>query len=797
MRNHAQYVLSATVCLTLTLRLGAATPDAFFTRYCTVCHNQNLRTGGLALDTTDVASIPEQAEVWEKVILKLQLGMMPPQGVPQPDEASRREVIQYLEAELDRAAAAHPNPGRPLLHRLNRAEYRNAIRDLLGFDVDVSSLLPADNSTYGFDNIAEGLGISPALLQAYLAAARRISAAAVGDARAGAGGVTYSVRQDLSQDTHIEGLPLGTTGGAVFRHVFPADGYYDFRIRLYRTNLDTTRGLEQPHRTELTIDGARVLLATIGGNHDLAALQENTTDFSDAIEADRLRVRVFVKAGERDVAAAFLDEVPAHFATRRLQGFVRDFSTYDAEGAPHIKSLTIQGPFESKGAAHPVGDRIFVCRPRIAAEETACARRILSGIARRAWRRDLSAAEADGLMSFYKRGRTDADFNAGIELALRRILAAPSFVYRAEAEPGGLASGAIYRIGDFDLASRLSFFLWSSIPDDALLGLAAKGQLHQPEVLAREVRRMIADPRAHALVENFAGQWLQLRNLNGIVPDNEKYPDFDDNLRQAFRQEAEMFFQSIIGEDRPIPDLLTADYTFVNERLARQYGIPNVVGSEFRRVHLEDENRRGLLGKGAILLVTSHANATSPVLRGKWVLENILGAPVPPPPPDVAALKETEAGAVPRTMREQMEQHRVNAVCAGCHKSLDPIGFALENFNEIGGWRTANEGGIPLNTAVTLFDGTNVAGVIDLRRNLAKRPGLFVQTFTEKLLTYALGRGLGYEDVPVVRQILQATPDYRFGALVLNIVKSAPFQMRVKAAEPAAPASARAEILIK
>jgi hypothetical protein len=538
---------------------------------------------------------------------------------------------------------------------------------------------------------------------------------------------------------------------------------------------------------ELSIDGERVLLATIGGNQDLAALQKNTTDVSDAIEADRLRIRVFVKAGERDVAAAFVEEVPARFATRRLQSFVRDFNTYDAEGAPHMKSLTIQGPFESKGAAEPVG-RIFVCRPantadaRLTPEENSCARRILSALAHRAWRRNLSPAETDGLMSFYQTGRKHGTFDSGIEFAVRRILAAPSFVYRAELEPETVKPGESYRISDFELASRLSFFLWSSIPDDTLLDLAAQNKLHQPGILAREVRRMVADSRAEALVTNFAGQWLELRNLQGIQPDPEKFPDFDDNLRQAFRREAELFFESIIKEDRPVPDLMIADYTFVNERLARQYGIPGVFGSDFRRVHLADENRRGLLGKGAVLMVTSHANATSPVLRGKWVLENILGSPVPQPPPDVPALKETEPGATPLTMREQMEQHRANPVCAGCHKTTDAIGFALENFNEIGGWRNASEGGVPLNTAVTLADGAKVDGARDLRMALTKDPETFVQTFTEKLLIYALGRGVTWQDMPAIRHILSDSrpQDYRFSALVLGIVNSVPFEMRMK-----------------
>jgi hypothetical protein len=767
---------------------SAAASRAAFDKYCVGCHNQKLKTANLTLDTADLTKVAEHGEMWEKVILKLNLGMMPPSGLPRPDENLRRGVVQYLQTELDRPAAEHPNPGRPLVHRLNRSEYGNAIHDLLGFDVDVASLLPPDDSSYGFDNVAEALGSSPALLQAYLAAARKISAVAVGDPHMEAGGVTYAVRQDLSQDTHIEGLPLGTTGGAVFRHVFPADGYYDFRIRLYRTNLDTTRGLEQPHRMELSIDGERVLLATIGGNQDLAALQKNTTDVSDAIEANRLRIRVFIKAGERDVAAAFLEEVPARFATRRLQSFVRDFNTYDAEGSPHLKSLTIQGPFESKGAAQPVG-RIFACRPpspaKDSADENACARRVLSTLAHRAWRRNLSSPETDGLMSFYQTGRKAGNFDSGIEFALRRILAAPSFVYRAEIEPDALKPGEIYRIGDFELASRLSFFLWSSIPDDTLLDLAAQNKLHQPEILAREVRRMIADPRAAALVGNFAGQWLELRNLQGIQPDPEKYPDFDDNLRRAFRQEAELFFESIVKDDRPVPDLMTADYTFVNERLARHYGIPGVFGSDFRRVQVTDENRRGLLGKGAVLMVTSHSNATSPVLRGKWVLENIMGSPVPPPPPDVPALKESEPGAIPQTMREQMEQHRANPVCAGCHKTTDAIGFALENFNEIGGWRSTSEGGIPLNTAVVLADGTKVDGARDLRMALTKNPETFVETFTEKLLIYALGRGVTWQDMPAIRHIMnEAQPqDYRFSAVVLGIVKSVPFEMRMKVSD--------------
>ena len=756
---------------------------ALLNQYCVTCHNQRARTAGLLLDSADLNRIPEHAELWEKVILKLQLGMMPPQGMPRPEAAATRGLVSFLQTTIDQAAAAHPQPGRPLVHRLNRTEYTNAIHDLLGVDVDAAAWLPPDDAAYGFDNVAEALGTSPALLQACLTAARRISAIAVGDPEIGAGGTTYSVRQDLSQDHHLDGLPLGTIGGIALQHPFPLDGYYDFQIRLYRTNLDTTRGLEEPHQVELALDGARVLLASIGGADDLQALQKNTTDTSNRIEATRLRARVFVKAGQRDVTAAFLEETPAMLSTRRLEGFVRDFNTYDAEGAPHIKSVTIRGPFEPKGTAKPIG-KVFVCRPANAADETPCARKIVSTLTRRAYRRTPSQHEIADLLSFYQRGRIGGTFESGIDLALRRMLAAPSFVFRAEDEAPQARPGTAYAISDFDLASRLSFFLWSSIPDDELLDLAGKGRLSQPEVLGQQVRRMLADARSERLVSNFSGQWLELRNLPRIVPDPELFPDFDDNLRQAFRSEAELFFGSIVREDRNVLDLLRAEDTFVNERLARQYGIPGVLGSNFRRVHVTDEARRGLLGKGALLMVTSHANSTSPVLRGKWVMENILGAPVPAPPPDVPALPEAAPGAAPRTMREQMELHRANPVCAGCHKNFDPLGFALENFNVEGSWRTANEGGVPLDTSVTLADGTKIRGAAGLNEYLAQHSDLFVQTLTQKLMVYAIGRGLTYEDMPVIRQILHEAQgrDYRFSALVSGIVRSLPFRMRMKAA---------------
>ncbi len=555
---------------------------------------------------------------------------------------------------------------------------------------------------------------------------------------------------------------------------------------MWRTNLSAIRGLQDRHQVEIAVDGQRILLATIGGDDDLVRLQKNPTATSDEIEATRLRIRTHVKAGTRTVTAAFLEETPWTLETARLQPFVRDFSNpFAAEGAPHVQSLSVEGPYNVAPPGSPPAETLFLCRPSSAVSDVSCARRIVAAFARRAYRRPLDRTELDGLIAFYKEGRANSgSFDGGIEFALRRILASPSFVFRPEREPETVAPGTPYRVGSYELASRLSFFLWSSIPDDELLRVAAAGTLSKPDVLRGQVRRMLADPRASALVENFAGQWLQLRNLRGITPNPETYPDFDDNLRQAFRTEAEMFFASIVGEDRSVLDLLTANDTFVNERLAEHYGIPNVFGSYFRRVTLTDDARRGLLGKGAILLVTSHATTTSPVRRGKWILENLLGSPPPPPPPDVPALKEPVPGAAPKTMREQMEQHRSIPGCAGCHKSMDPLGFALENFDVDGTWRTKNVGGFALDTADVLPDGTRIDGVVGLRDAILKRPDVFVQTLSEKLLVYALGRGLTPEDMPTVRAVVRnaRNRNYRFSALVAGIVSSVPFQMRMKEA---------------
>jgi mono/diheme cytochrome c family protein len=761
--------------------------QATVTQYCLTCHSARLKTGGLSLEGLDVAQVSHDRTTWEQVVRKLRVGAMPPFGMPRPDRETTDRLIGFLEGELDRTAADRPWPGRPVLRRLNRAEYANAIRDLLGLDVDVTALLPPDEAAFGFDNVADAQNSSPALLQAYLAAARKIAAVAVGDPGIGVGSDSYTARQDLSQDVHVEGLPLGTVGGLRARHVFPVDAEYEIQIRLYRTNLSALRGLEDPQDLEVTLDGSKIHSAKFGGPDDLVALQTNPTETSDTIEATRFRTRVFVKAGEHDVAAAFLEKTAPIFETTRLQRFIRDFANpFDAEGAPHVQSITIQGPYNTKGADVPPSPRVFICKPATAADETSCARRIITGLARVAYRRPLPDAEIDDLLSFYVRGRTGGTFRSGIQLALRRMLASPSFVFRPEAEPENVAVGEPYRISDFDLASRVSFFFWSTIPDAELMRLAGERKLSKSDVLARQVRRLIADPRASAFVGNFAGQWLQLRNLRGKVPNSDLFPDFDDNLRQAFQREAELFFESIVKEDRSVLDLLTADYTFVNERLARHYGIRDVFGSDFRRVRLADDARRGLLGKGAVLLATSHTTTTSPVLRGKWVLENVVGAPPPPPPADLdTALKADGPGAPAKTMREQMEQHRRSPICANCHRVIDPIGFAMENFDVVGSWRTRTEDGLPIKTDDVLTDGTRITDVVSLRQALLRRPDVFVQTLTEKLMVYALGRGLTAEDMPAVRAVVRnaKTRGYKFSDLVLGIVSGSSFQMRVKLGE--------------
>jgi len=749
-------------------------------RYCVTCHNERTKAGGLTLDTQSLGTIGDAAAAWENVLRKVRTRTMPPQGMPRPDEATYLRLTSWLESELDRAAAAKPNPGRPLIRRLNRTEYANAVRDLLALDVDVASLLPPDDSAFGFDNISELLGSSPALLERYLTAADRISALAVG-ASVAPGSETYRVRQDRAQDQHIEGLPLGTVGGLVVTHTFPLDGEYRFSLELYRNNLETIRGLEHPHQIEITVDGERVFLATVGGDTEKDATG-SVTDRMDAIDA-RLQVRVPIKAGPRAVGATFVRKIGA--GTQRLRPFLRSSAgTYDSTGRPHIETLTVAGPFNPTGPGDtPSRRRVFSCRPAKAGDEEGCARTIITSLARRAFRRPVSNADVSRLLTFYRTGRAKGSFEEGVQMALRRILASPSFAFRVEDDPPKAAAGTIHRISDIALASRLSFFLWSSIPDDALLEAAERGQLKTPAELERQVRRMLADPRADALVTNFAGQWLHVRNLRNIVPNHDEFPDFDDTLREAFRRETELFFGSIMREDRGVLDLLTADHTFVNERLAKHYGIPNVYGSHFRRVTLDEDARRGLLGKGSLLMVTSHADRTAPVLRGKWILENVLGAAPPPPPGPVPPL-ETSDASQPRSLRERMEAHRVSPSCSGCHKVMDPIGFAMENFDAVGTWRT-HEAGLPIDSSGQLADGTKVDGVIALRDVLVRRSDLFVGTFAEKLMTYALGRGLQHYDMPVVRAVVRdaSRENHRFSAYILGIVKSAPFQMRRAADE--------------
>jgi Protein of unknown function (DUF1592)/Protein of unknown function (DUF1588)/Protein of unknown function (DUF1585)/Protein of unknown function (DUF1587)/Protein of unknown function (DUF1595)/Planctomycete cytochrome C len=753
--------------------LQAATDPGVIGKYCVGCHNQRLKTGGLVLENLDPSQAPANAEVWEKVIRKLRANAMPPPGMPQPNSAVRESFIAYLEDHLDRSAEVHPNPGRPVLHRLNRAEYANAIRDLLALDIDAASLLPPDDAAYGFDNISDALGLSPALQEHYLSAALKIGALAVGDPHVTPGSETWRIKQDLSQNQHIEGMPLGTVGGTRVLYNFPLDAEYTFQAKLFRTNLNIMRGLSTEHQVEFAVDGQRVRLATLGGPADLAALFDKPTDTGDAIDA-RLRVRIPVKAGPHEVTVAFL-QGPMVSAPDRLQPYIRSsVDNFDWAGLPHIQTFAITGPFDATGPGDtPSRRRIFTCH----STDAACARQIVSTLARRAYRQPVTEADVNLLMKFVGQVGNRASFEGGIETALQRILASPKFVFRVERDPADGPS--VHRISDVELASRLSFFLWSSIPDDELLNTASEGQLHNPAILEREVRRMLADPKAEALVANFAGQWLHLRNVPNVLPNSDLFPDFDDNLRQSMRRETELLFESIIREDHNVLDLLTADYTFVNERLARHYGIPDIYGSRFRRVAITDDARKGLLGQASILSVTSHAERTSPVVRGKFILENILGTPVPPPPPDVPVLKETADGEAPKTMREQMAEHRANPSCATCHKIMDPIGFALENFDAVGEWRTREAGGA-IDASGELADGTRIDGVVALRQALVRRPDAFASTLTEKLLTYGLGRGLDYYDMPVVRGIVRdaARSDYRFSAIVMGIVRSTPFQMR-------------------
>ena len=770
------------------------TPErALLDRYCVACHNERLQTAGLELDTADVTDVSADPALWEKVVRKLRARAMPPAPRPRPDEATYARFIARLETDLDAVAAGDPNPGRTeAFHRLNRAEYRNVIRDLLALDVDVAELLPADDGSYGFDNIAGVLGVSPTLLERYLSAAKKVSRLAVGSPDMPPTALTWHLAADYPQDDRIEGLPFGTRGGIAIPFNFPLDAEYVIRLRLGRDTLDSLAAFEVSHELDVSLDGEHLRTFHVGEPPPEGA--ERTSDEyrtwrNSQRDADADWVlRIPVHAGPRTLRAAFRKKTSAYPETLR-QPYLRPYTNTtggDTRYQPYLSSVVVTGPYEASGAPPveetPSRARVFTCRPESGdvAGGRDCAREIMSTLARRAYRRPIGERDIDVLLGFYDEGSTEGGFEAGIELALRRLLVSPEFLFRVVRDPSDAAPGLNYRLTDLELASRLSFFLWSSIPDAELLDTAVAGRLRQPEVLEAQVRRMLADERASSLVENFAGQWLYLRNIPALVPDENRFPDFGEGLRRAMQRETELFFESVMREDRSVLDLLTADYTFVNERLARHYDIPNVYGSHFRRVKLADPARRGLLGQGSILAATAYPTRTSPVLRGKWVLENLLGTPPPLPPPDVPSLEETAGDGRALSMREAMEQHRANPVCSSCHRLMDPPGFALEQFDAVGKHRTHNEADAPIDASGILPDGTVFEGAAGLRDALLQRPDLFVTTLTEKLLTYALGRGVEHYDAPAIRTVVRdAERDgSRFSSIILGIVESLPFQMR-------------------
>ncbi len=757
----------------------AATPREFLDEYCVVCHSEKGRTGGLSLEKIDPGNPAQGAQTWEKVIKKLHTGSMPPQGMPQPEASEVKEFLSTLESALDRAALAKPNPGRSTLHRLNRNEYANAVHDLMALDVDAASLLPPDDESYGFDNNADVLGMNPLLLERYVSASRKVSRLAVGDPGITASATTYRTRPDLSQNDRLDAMPLGTRGGIIAKHFFPLDGEYSVRVKLARNTVDVIRGLEQEHDVEVLLDGARIHLAHIGGAEDTDAVQKNPVEAAVGIEA-RCSAKFKVKAGPHEIAVTFLKKNSAE-NDMLLQPFLRTtVDPVDEVGLPHLEHMIVAGPFNPTGSGDTPSRRaIFICQPGKGMEEVACAKKIIANLAKHAYRRPVTDADVEGILSYYQSGRNKGNFETGIETSLRFILASPEFIYRFEKDPANAPE--VYRLNDLELASRLSFFLWSSIPDDTLLNLAQQGKLKEPAVLEQQVRRMLADQKSERMVANFAGQWLFLRNLRNISPDVAEFPDFDDNLRVAMRRETELFFGSIVHEDRSTLELLNANYTFLNERLARHYGVKGIYGNDFRRVPVAEDARRGLLGQASVLTVTSYATRTSPVLRGKFILSNFLGTPPPEPPPNVPALKENNEGGKPKTVRERMQEHRANPACAVCHKVMDPLGFSLENFDAVGRWRVV-DAGAPIDASGELLDGTAVAGPAQLRQALLNHADSFVGTLTEKLLIYALGRGLDYNDAPVVRAIVHesAKDKYRFSDLVMGIVKSNQFQMRRK-----------------
>jgi len=790
--------------------------QAILRQYCVSCHSPQVKSGGLILSMQDLANPGEHAVTYEKVVRKLRAGVMPPVGMPRPPKPAYDGFASWLETELDAAAAAHPNAGRTeALHRLNRAEYQNAIRDLLALDVNAADLLPADDGSYGFDNIAGVLKVSQTLMERYLSVAGTVGRLAVGEPPRTPEAVTYRLSPQLPQYDHVEGLPFGTRGGALIHHIIPANAEYDIRVQLQRASGAAISGLSEPHDLEISVDGAEAMRFTVkpvpqerpanagSAVKGAPAAATSTPEKAEKVErkeADAdLHFRIALKAGPRDIGVAFLMKDRAEDT-----GLREPFKRLDNSGGngvnlsqPHVAAVIVTGPLniaEAKvGADTPSRQRIFVCHPAKPSEELPCAEKILSSLARHAYRRPVTEADTSVLMSSYEDGRKEGDFEQGIEVAIRRLLVSPEFLFRVERDPANVSAKTNYRVSNIELASRLSFFLWSSVPDDELINLAVAGKLKDREVLHGQVRRMLADSRSRALVENFAGQWLYLRNLPAATPNLDMFPDFDDGLRQDMRRETELFFGSIIHQDSNVLTLLNADYTYLNERLARHYGIPNVYGSHFRRVALGDQAgiRGGLLGQGSILTVTSHNDRTSPVVRGKWILENILGNPPAPPPAIVPPLKQdNNVNGKVLSMRERMAIHRENPVCASCHAVIEPTGFALENFDAVGVWRAVDntpavpwvrtEGSAAIDASGKLPDGTMFNGPAELRQALLSRPDRFVTTLTEKLMIYSLGRGIEYYDMPVIRSIVRDTArhDYHFSTLVLGIVDSQPFQMR-------------------
>jgi mono/diheme cytochrome c family protein len=756
---------------------SAAASAATLNRYCTTCHNARLKTGGVVLDPASLSRIGADAEFWEKVDWKLRSRAMPPAGMPRPDESTYNSLTSFLENDLDRAAAAKPNAGElPPLHRLSRTEYKNAIRDLLGLEslpkeMDFDLLLPPDNVSSGFDNIADLLFVSPSTMERYLDAARKISRFAVGDPNIPAMVNIYRLSPEQPQDARVDELPFGTRGGLAVRNTFPVDGEYSVKLEL-------TGAAREAHQLEISVDGERVQLATIGGpaaggsggrggrgGRGRGGAQDKPLEF-----------RFPVKAGEHLVGITFIEHTEARDEAV-LRPRMRGRGTQ-----PAIVLATLSGPYGAKNPGEsPSRQRIFACHPNTGAEENPCANKILSALARRAYRRPVTDSDLDDLMPFYKSGRSEGDFDLGIERALERLLISPQFLFRIERDPAGAVPGKPFRISDLELASRLSFFLWSSIPDDELLDIASRGNLHNPAVLEQQVKRMLADPRSESMVTNFAEQWLFLRDLENKQPDEILFPDFDETLRAAMRRETDLFLNSVLRENRSVLDLITANYSFLNERLAKHYGIPNIQGSYFRRVTFpEGSVRGGLLGQGSILTITSYSTRTSPVVRGKWVLQNLLSSAPPPPPANVPALK-TEGAAPGETlsMRQAMVEHRANPACAGCHARMDPIGFAMENFDAVGRWRD-RDADAPIDASGVFPDGSKFSGVAGLKKELLNHPEQFVTTVTQKLLMYAIGRNLQYYDEPAVRAIVResAGQNFTFSSLVLGVVKSVPFTMR-------------------